>query len=438
MASSNIKGEDMTEAEEEELLSEIHKELKAKRAGSANATNRLYDLTGRLHKNVQPPEVRIQRLMWPCVEHLCLVIAVKTGLLDALVGAKDNSKGGISAGDLAAATQYEEDFITRIMRLLVTLGIGTETGPAQYRPNQAATWFAHSGHAGTIHYFNEIILPISLNIHHCLPTQPQHPLQKSFVESQFGSPFWELLQADEKLRLSFEQSMDAIKALPKTTWFDKVPAADMLRNASRAEDSAATADNEEEEEVVQIVDVGGGTGEDLLKFRSAHPDIRGRFILQDLPQTISGIPSSSTLTSTAAATATGAGPIEAHPHDFFNPQPIHGARLYFLHHIAHDWPDERALLILQNVARAMRRGVSRLLLYDLILPETGCGRDEATFDVVMMCLFNGRERTRAQWEGLLREVRPPLEISKVWRGGEGDGEPVLEVRLEGDGDVGRV
>ena len=77
----------------------------------------------------------------------------------------------------------------------------------------------------------------------------------------------------------------------------------------------------------------------------------------------------------------------------------------------------------------MEGGASRALVYDVVLPETGASADDAAFDVVMMALFNGKERTLAQWEALLASTEPPLRVEGVWRAGEGDGEPIVEVVL---------
>lgn len=80
--------------------------------------------------------------------------------------------------------------------------------------------------------------------------------------------------------------------------------------------------NSIQDEDVLLVDVGGGIGQDLLKFHAKNPDLRGRLILQDLPDVVNNakVPEY----------------IEAMGHDFFTPQPIHGAKAYFLHSILHD------------------------------------------------------------------------------------------------------
>lgn len=47
-----------------------------------------------------------------------------------------------------------------------------------------------------------------------------------------------------------------------------------------------------------------------------------------------------------------------------------GARVYFFHHILHDWPDKECVSILENVIKAMVPGYSKLLIHELIVPET--------------------------------------------------------------------
>ena len=49
----------------------------------------------------------------------------------------------------------------------------------------------------------------------------------------------------------------------------------------------------------------------------------------------------------------------------------------------------------------MKRGYSKLLINDLILPDKGAHPYLAMMDITMMCLLNARERTQRQWRELL-------------------------------------
>lgn len=67
-----------------------------------------------------------------------------------------------------------------------------------------------------------------------------------------------------------------------------------------------------EENAVMLVDVGGGYGHEIQEIKKRYPDLPGRMILQDLPDTINQI--------TAAPNT------EAMAYNFFTPQLIRGMR----------------------------------------------------------------------------------------------------------------
>lgn len=54
-------------------------------------------------------------------------------------------------------------------------------------------------------------------------------------------------------------------------------------------------------------------------------------------------------------------------HDFFEPQPIPGARVYFVRVVLHDWDDDHAIKILKNLRRVAALE-SRLVIVDHITP----------------------------------------------------------------------
>lgn len=64
------------------------------------------------------------------------------------------------------------------------------------------------------------------------------------------------------------------------------------------------------DEAVFLVDVGGGRGHDLEGLKQAHPNIKGKLILQDRPEVVS-----------LAELSPG---LEKMPHDFNTPQPVKG------------------------------------------------------------------------------------------------------------------
>jgi hypothetical protein len=49
-------------------------------------------------------------------------------------------------------------------------------------------------------------------------------------------------------------------------------------------------------------------------------------------------------------------------------------------------------------------GYSKLLIHELILPNTGAAEIQGRFDLVMMTLGGGMERSKTQWTNLLEDV----------------------------------
>jgi 6-hydroxytryprostatin B O-methyltransferase len=125
--------------------------------------------------------------------------------------------------------------------------------------------------------------------------------------------------------------------------------------------------------------------------------------------------------------------VQAHEHDFFQPQPEQGADVYLLRTILHDWPDADAIKIIKGIADAMTH-TSRLLIMDMVLPKPGSGSSthEATLrqkDLMMIGTFNAKEREEEEWYALLQEASPRLVVRAITRP-PGSELSVIEVVLE--------
>ena len=76
----------------------------------------------------------------------------------------------------------------------------------------------------------------------------------------------------------------------------------------------------------------------------------------------------------------------------------------------------------------MEPGYSKILLSEVILPDTGCSLLQAGLDIQMMGMHAGMERTRAQWKRLLEGEG--FRIVKFWMAPGGDGQGVVEAELK--------
>ncbi|KAH7303702.1 S-adenosyl-L-methionine-dependent methyltransferase [Rhexocercosporidium sp. MPI-PUGE-AT-0058] len=157
------------------------------------------------------------------------------------------------------------------------------------------------------------------------------------------------------------------------------------------------------DEDIAIVDVAGGQGHIMEEIRKRNLELKGRFIVQDLPSTFEAV----------------TGPpegVEFMPHDMFAPQPTKDAAIYYYRHIIHDWSDTDCTSFLAQIVPVLKeQPKSKLLLVDLVLPDTNVTMQEAIRDISMFPI-GGMERNETQWKELL--TNSGLRIKKIWRGSE--------------------
>jgi len=130
--------------------------------------------------------------------------------------------------------------------------------------------------------------------------------QKSPFEWTFSMSFWEYFRAHPESRATYDAYMAARRDGLRPNWFEIYPAAEELEMKPAQRDGAKAA---------LIVDVGGNHGYELVKFQQQYPHVKGHYVLQDLPETISGI--KAPLDS-----------IEVMAYDVFTPQPVPGTSMF--------------------------------------------------------------------------------------------------------------
>lgn len=222
---------------------------------------------------------------------------------------------------------------------------------------------------------------------------------KDPMEWTFGHRFFDFFAQNEEQRKYFNDYMSARREGYQLQWFDIFPADERIAQTSVGKDQ------------VLVCDIGGGHGHELVKFQEKFPDAPGRLVLQDLETTFEGL-------SLPAG-------IEAIPHDFFQPQPIEGAKFYYMRQIMHDWSDDDCRTILGRLVRAMNKE-SRLLIDDYVMPPTDAEFRAIHIDVCMMIYLRSEERTEKRWTNLLTSAG--LKIVKIWTPETGF-ESIIEAKL---------
>jgi SAM-dependent methyltransferase len=139
-----------------------------------------------------------------------------------------------------------------------------------------------------------------------------------------------------------------------------------------------------------IVDIGGGHGGLITSILHRNPQAKG--VLFDAPVVVEGARAKLESAGVAERCETVAG-------DFFQAVP-EGGDAYVMKWIIHDWEDEKAIRILKNCRRHMRPD-GRLIIVDCVVPENDEPDFSKTFDLNMLVMTGGKERTAAEFEQLL-------------------------------------
>ena len=142
-----------------------------------------------------------------------------------------------------------------------------------------------------------------------------------------------------------------------------------------------------------IVDVGGGNGMFLEAVLKAHPTLRG--VLFDMPHVAERAQQRIEAVGLAERCKAVGG-------DFFLEVPS-GGEAYILKHVIHDWGDARAVTILKNCHRAMGPQ-GKLLIVEGVYPshidQSDASRGAASNDVNMLVCTGGRQRSVAEFRSL--------------------------------------
>ena len=97
-----------------------------------------------------------------------------------------------------------------------------------------------------------------------------------------------------------------------------------------------------------------------------------------------------------------------------------------MHSCLHNWPDPKALDILTNLKPGLKKGYSKLLINEHVIPNQGAHWLSTAIDMVMMAGLSASERTEQQWRELLETAG--FKIVKIWTYDPGT-ESLIEAEL---------
>jgi hypothetical protein len=227
----------------------------------------------------------------------------------------------------------------------------------------------------------------------------------AFAEGRLGDTVWDICNSSaERLQVAMLAMAAAEEQMPPLGAYDL---------------GWAVAVGGKADDRVLVVDVGGGRGQALKGIFSNIPGLpKHRCVLEDLPEVVEA----------ARRDDAELADVQMMAMDFFKEQPVKGkphtcrsgceflgteltfpgALVYYMRRCLHDYSDEEAVTILQQIAGAMAAD-SRLLIVETLLGEQPSAL-QAAMDLHMMTI-SGKERTRGNFEDITGKAG--LKITKV-------------------------
>lgn len=247
---------------------------------------------------------------------MCVRLADELKIFDML-----SDRSPRTVADLATFTGAEEGLIRRILRTLAGMGFVAQLSRDEYAataiskqmtmPNvRAGVKFFHEESLSSVRHAPEYFkqngwrLPRSMN---------DGPYQ--YAEGTTDDPFTHMSKKPGVME-NFNVFMQGLFGTPhRLGWTDGwFPIRESILNGFDAEKGEYC-----------FVDVGGGKGHEAELLLKKFPDMEGRLVVQDLPFVVDDIQNLDPR-------------VERMYHDFTKPQPVKGARAYFLQVRAPRWP----------------------------------------------------------------------------------------------------
>jgi O-methyltransferase domain/Dimerisation domain len=277
----------------------------------------------------------------------------------------------IGAAALSPKISTDPALLYRLMRALASIGMLAEDDRRGFRLTEAGMLLREND-------------PHSLKAMVLLEEGPEHyaawkhlvPIlrdgrQDGFLR-EFGAPLFEYARRNASYAAVFNRAMTSYSAV-------------------QAQWAVAALASEDFAGVHTFCDVAGGHGYLTCVFLEAYPGPSG--IVFDLPEVIA---ETDRLWAPKLNLADRCRYVAG---DMFRKIPA--ADAYLLKNILHDWGDAECVKILANVRRACTEG-ARLFAIEHVVPGPEDPHFSKLFDIHMMCVLTGRERTADEHAELLR------------------------------------
>ena len=287
--------------------------------------------------------------------------AADLGIADAL------ANGPLSVEDLAVAVDADPDTLHRLLRALTSRGIFRLRRDGRYALTPLAEPLRRDAKISVAAAARWMGSPVSRE-HWSLLTDCVRTGRDVATEVR-GQTFFDYVAGQPGLQESFNQAMSSFSEVAIAPL---IAAYDFSRYAT-------------------IVDVAGGQGRLLAAILAETRHARG--VLFDLPHVVAGAPAELRQYGVADR-------VDVVKGCFFDDEIPLGGDIYVLKNVIHDWPDDAAVRILGNVRASARTG-AHVVLAELVIPRHDRDFAGKWLDLEMLACADGRERTAAEYGGLL-------------------------------------
>ncbi|QSZ29967.1 hypothetical protein DSL72_004485 [Monilinia vaccinii-corymbosi] len=349
----------------------------------------LFMETKRLIKVVRGPVDMVFTHFENSVHSGALRMVLEMGVFDALP--TDGSSSSATA--LAEKLGVEKELLVRFMRVLTVVGPFAEVGEEEYTHTPYSMAYLVPELRGFFKLMYDEYNLANARMYEFFRnsgfTSPEDHLLNPycFAHQTGGKDMWEHIGAFPERFQNLNLAMMA--QTEATNWtVGLFPFKDKLKEVKS------------DDETVLVVDIGGGNGHVTKQIMQFVEEIPGKVVLQEREELIDSIGHTIPEVTTMK-------------YDFFTPQPIKGAPIYYIRRCLHDWPDVDCVRILKVIAAAMTPEISKVVISEIVLPSLAAGIEAGWMDIAMMTI-SGRERTEKQWVNLL--TLSGLKLQKIHLG----------------------
>jgi ubiquinone/menaquinone biosynthesis C-methylase UbiE len=308
----------------------------------------------------EPAAAAMLRLIMGFWISRAVYIAARLGIADLL------EDGPLDIERIASATASHGPSLYRVLRTLASVGVLVEDGQRRFSLTPVGATL-RTGVPGSLRAWVNVQLG---DEHYRAWGRAEHSVRtgESAFDHVLGMGVWQYRAQHSEHAKLFDEAMANLTAA--------------YHAAVVSSYSFAPFDT--------IVDVGGGDGGLLVAILEANPTLHG--VLFDLPHV-------ARKATRRLAEAGLTGRCEVVAGDAFSSVP-EGADAYILSRVIHDWDDARSIAILRNCHRAMA-ATGTLLLVEGVVRHGNEPDLTKLFDLNMMVLAGGCERTAAEYQALL-------------------------------------